>query len=223
MSRRRVRCSAALAAGIVAVAAGLLVVSPTSADCGLAPFEQQVSAYRGIAFVGTVTASEPVELRYRERRGTDQIRLTFEVERPTTGVDRDRVSVIGAEKGTCTIFWASELAVGDRVLISFQPPTDEDQYHLAPRDRIAWRALIWRPVGDGEWRFGDDAMLHPEDHPDAARAADSLAEILALVGPGLPPTDTGTSAPARGLTEGVLVLAGLAGAGSWCLRRRSAP
>lgn len=225
MSRRRLRATITFVAGTVATAAALLVATPVIADCGLAPFPQQVGAYRGIAFVGTVTASEPVKLRYRQRRGSDEIQLSFAVERPIAGVDGGRISVIGADKSSCSVFWASELAVGDRVLISFQPPTDEDQYHLPQRDRIAWRALVWRPTGDGVWRFADDAMLAPEDHPDAARAADSLSEILALVGPDLPPTDVEPAAPAPGLTEGVLVLAGLAGAAITVrqLRRRVAP
>jgi len=126
--------------------------------------------------------------------------------------------VIGGEKSGCTIFWASELAVGDRVLISFQAPTDEDQYDLAANNHIAWRALVWRPNGDGGWRFADDAMLEPEDHPDVARAADSLAEILALVGPGLPPTDTAPSGHGSAITEWLLVAVGLAG-GAFAMRR----
>jgi hypothetical protein len=75
------------------------------------------------------------------------------------------------------------------------------------------------------WRFADDAMLEPEDHPDAARAADSLSEILALVGPDLPPTDVAPAVQAPGLPEGMLVLAGLAGAAITVRRigRRVAP
>lgn len=216
MSRRLLQGMIAL----MAATAALVVATPVAADCGLAPFPQQVGAYRGIAFVGTVTASEPVKLRYRQRRGSDEIRLAFAVERPIAGIDRDHISVIGAEKSSCSVFWASELAVGDRVLISFQPPTDEDQYDLAPHTRVAWRALVWRPAGDGHWRFADDAMLAPEDHPDAARAADSLSEILALIGPDLPPTDTAPGAPDLWITELVVLLAGAAGAAAWLLRSR---
>jgi len=63
-------------------------VMPAVADCGLAPFPQQVGAYRGTAFIGRVTASEPIELQYRNGRPSEAVRLTFKVERPISGIDR---------------------------------------------------------------------------------------------------------------------------------------
>ncbi len=208
------------------MAAALVTVSPAAADCGMQEPPNRLDAYRGVAFIGHVTANEPTRLRYLPGgSSSDEIRLTFAVERPIAGVTGDEAVVIGGERGNCSNFWASVLAVGDRVLISFRPPRDEDEFELDDGAHIAWYALVWRPTDDGGWRFARGAVQFAESHPASAKAADSLSEILALVGPELPPTDTAPVASGRGVAEGVLVLAGIAGAVLTVrrFRRRVAP
>lgn len=123
MSRRRLRGLVTLATGIVAASARLLTVSVASADCGMQAPPTNIGAYRGTAFIGRVTANEPTRLLYRPSGSrSGQIRLTFEVERPIAGVTGAEVVVIGGERGNCANFWASVLAVGDRVLTASGRP-----------------------------------------------------------------------------------------------------
>lgn len=211
----------ALAAGILATVASLMSVAPAAADCGMAGPPSNLDAYRGTAFVGTVTANEPIDLLYLPSRyRSKEIAVTLDVERPIRGITDDQTVVIGGEKGNCSILWASELAVGDRVLISYKPNAHEGDYELAPGAHIAWYALVWRPTGDGGWRFARGSVQFPESHPAAARAADTYAEIVALVGSDLPPTDAGPTPPAPWITEPVVLVAGAAGAAAWLLRSR---
>jgi hypothetical protein len=212
VSSRRIRAIVALATGGLTAAAALLSVTPAVADCGMQGPPAAIGAYRGIAVIGTVTANEPIDLLYQpSMHRSEQVAITLGVQRPIRGFTDDSLVVIGGEKGNCSIFWASELAVGDRVLLSFKPPPDEADFDLAPGAHIAWHALVWRPTEDGGWRFARGAVQFPEGHPAAAKAADSLSEILALVGPDLPPTDVAAAASAPGLTETMLGLAGLGG------------
>jgi hypothetical protein len=197
----------ALAVGVVAVAGTLVSVVPAAADCGMAGPPSNLAAYRGTAFVGTVTANEPIDLLYLpSRHRTQEVAVTLDVERPIRGITDDETVVIGGEKGNCSILWASELAVGDRVLISYKPRADEGGFDLAPGAHIAGNALVWRPTDDGGWRFARGAVQFPESHPAAARAADTYGEIVALVGPDLPPTDTAPPAVGQGMIEAVLDL-----------------
>jgi hypothetical protein len=222
MSRQRFPAILGLAACALAAAAALLSVTPVTADCGMQAPPSTIGAYRGIAFVGTVTANEPIDLLYLpSRHRTQEVAVTLDVERPIRGVTDDSVVVIGGEKGNCSIFWASELAVGDRVLIGFKPPRDEIDFDLAPGAHIAWYALVWRPTDDGGWRFARGAVHFAEGHPAAARAADTYGEIVALVGPDLPPTDTVPAVPIHDLPSQPVLLAAawLAGAFTWLVRR----
>jgi hypothetical protein len=220
----------ALAAGVLTAVAALLSVAPAAADCGMAGPPSNIGAYRGTAFVGTVTANEPVDLLYLpSRHRSEEVAVTLEVERPIRGITDDRTVIIGGRKGNCSILWASELAVGDRVLISYRPIAHEEDYELAPGAHIAWYALVWRPTDDGGWRFARGAVQFPESHPAAARAADTYAEIVALVGPDLPPTDatpgaTADGQPSMSVLLGILLIIPLSGlAGGLLMLRRLRP
>jgi hypothetical protein len=231
MNRGRLRAVLALATGIlVAALASLAFVAPVAADCGMAGPPSDLAAYRGIAFVGTVTANESIDLlRLTSRHRTQEVAVTLDVERPIRGITDDETVVIGGKKGNCSILWASELAVGDRVLISYKPRADEGGFDLAPGAHIVWYALVWRPTDDGGWRFARGSVQFPESHPAAARAADTYAEIVAQVGPGMPPTDTPPGAtaddqPSLSVLLGILLVtvSGLAG-GLLMLRRLRTP
>jgi hypothetical protein len=226
----RWRLPTALAAGFVAVAGSLMSAAPVAADCGMQAPPTTIAAYRGIAFVGTVTANEPIDLLHLPSRyRSEQVAVTLGVERPISGITDDETVVIGGVKGNCSILWASELAVGDRVLISYRPDAHEVDYELAPGAHIAWYALVWRPTDEGGWRFARGAVQFPESHPAAARAADTYDEIIALVGPGLPPTDATPGAttdrqPSMSVLLGILLIIPLSGlAGGLLMLRRLWP
>lgn len=168
----------------ISVTVGLALVQllaagpPAVADCGADDFTRPLSSYRGTAFVGTVTATETIETP----PGTELVVLTIEVERPIAGDPPRVMRVGGAPAGDrCHHFLAGAFDVGDRLLLSFR---SLDSYEGRPEGvEVAWTTLPWRPTADGDWRFARRAVTGPEWYPKAARDADTLREIEALVRP----------------------------------------
>jgi hypothetical protein len=182
----------------VALLATLLVIggpAPAVADCGMEAPPRYLSGYRGLAFIGTVDSRELVTTSSGIPQG---FILTITVERPIAGSPAKEVRVFGGESGSsCNYFYAEALDVGDRVLMSFRPGR-YTYVDLPEGVEAVGPALVWRPIGEGRWRFADRTAAFVDGYPSAARAARGLPAILAMVRPQTLP-DTSTT-PSRRTT-----------------------
>jgi hypothetical protein len=152
--------------------------APVAADCAMEAPPRWISAYRGMAFVGTVTGEETVRLPHGE-----YTLLTIAIERSIAGDPADPVRILGGTRDTsCTHFRAGGFRVGDRLLLSFRP-FDEPFDGRPEGVEVAWTALPWVPDPQGGWRFARRAVAFPESYPHAAVRADTLREIVAMVRP----------------------------------------
>lgn len=195
--RRAIAWAAGITLAVAAVIGSDMAVPHVSADCGMGPPPQYAAGYGGIAFIGTVKATEP---------GPDHTTvLVMDVERPILGADTPTLTIVTGIKGNCSYFWGDQLGVGDRFLLAYRP-VQGMRIELPEGATYADTALVYRPTADG-WRFARRLTLHPGLFPERAQQADTLAEILDFLDVGSLPTDAEPSTlaspvlSARGETE----------------------
>lgn len=147
--------------------------------------------------------------------------VEMDVERTFRGSLPARLTATGIEVGCA--FNGIEVRTGERLFIA-APDVDPNDPWL-----IRGEIFLWREVADGRWEFYADALQDGAlGFPAAVVDADTIEEILAVVGvPRAPETATTLPAVERGLPSlailaGVFVLslaAGVARPGGPFLRR----
>lgn len=184
----------------LAVAAALLlafaVATPVSAECVTAvcgdeaPRADEALTF-GVAFVARIVeVSTHVD---EAPPGADafDFHVGLEVTRTFRGNAPDLVEWNGYKPGSETLI-AQRLRVGDTVFVAaetFDLPANHS-------DPFGGDVVVWRKTDQG-WSFARRLLTYSNSevyYPAAARAADSLEEILAVVRAARPP-DTSTATP----------------------------
>lgn len=128
--------------------------------------------------------------------------VSMQVHRQFRGhIDRDHVDATGIEVGCA--FNGIEVREGERLFIA-APDVDTNDPFL-----IRGEIFIWREVADGRWEFYADALQDGAlGFPAAVVRADTIEEILAVLGLRAPETATTPPAVEPGLPN-LTVLAGV--------------
>lgn len=203
----------AIAAAVLMASSMVLGAVAALADCSRGAPPSDMSAYRGNAFIGTISRVT--------RNAAQTWSVTFDVERVLAGTVRDPLTVLDVG-GDCGQLRPDALHGGDRVIVTF------DRYHHFSNPWLSsvGDVLVWRASSPRRWQFFDRALTFgfaEQYYPQEARAATSTAVILGLVAPGLPPTDAASEFPVPTPGNGDLAVLGaaLAVAAWFSLRRRS--
>ncbi|MEA2623819.1 MAG: hypothetical protein QOH61_2729 [Chloroflexota bacterium] len=192
------------------VALILLTAAPAAADCSRSAPASNIGAYRGTAFIATVTGLES--------HTSGPWDITLDVERVLAGDVNSPVAAWDLG-GSCGQLNPAGLRIGERILVSL------DRFQTFVTSSFG-NVLIWREDGPGRWRFDGRALRSGNNrdpyYPASARAATTTEEILDLVVRSLPPTDArvavavATPRPARThLTAALAALTAALTAGAW--------
>ena len=173
----------------------LASVGPALAECGP---QYTASTPMRYAFVAKVT-------HFAYDNGPDHGRewsIEMSVERTLRGSLTTRLTATGIEVG-CN-FHGIEVAIGERVFIAAADVDTSD------RALIRGGIFIWREVADGRWEFYADALQDGAlGFPAAVVRANTIEEILAVVGLRAPETATTPRAVEQGVGPNLAVLAGV--------------
>ena len=170
-SGQRRRVAATLFAVVLAVAGGVLpsAVAPVAADCGTQFPATRIGPHRGFAFEGVIRSVEQVPAQFLDR-------ITMDVTAMLAG-DPVAEVVFDLGRGDCSFLQGDRYKVGDRLIVTASAaPVDAEERYLPD-------ALTWRHEWGDTWTFHGVPAADARRFSAPIRAADTRAEILALVAP----------------------------------------